>query len=56
MKGVQCYDLFGGIALKYHAFYMGTSQKATNVSGEKNTEDQYVFVSGNYRQEASATT
>ena len=21
MKGVQCYELFGGIALKYHAFF-----------------------------------
>ena len=22
MKGVQCYDLFGGIALKNHAFFL----------------------------------
>ena len=31
MKGVQCYELFGGIALKNHAFSFSYSQKVVMV-------------------------
>ena len=31
MKGVQCYELFGGIALKIHTFSFSFSFKITNI-------------------------
>ena len=32
MKGVQCYELFGGIALKNHAFSFFISLRMTTTS------------------------
>ena len=32
MKGVQCYELFGGIALKNHTFSLVCNFKSENLS------------------------
>ena len=41
MKGVQCYELFGGIALKNHAFFLDLNINIFNANTSYFTAEQF---------------